>query len=56
MTYFILICQIDAITMLLFKFFQPQWMVNFMRKHHIIAGIYIILGAIGLFSAILHHQ
>lgn len=55
MYYFIFVCQIDAISMLLYKFFQLDCVTKFFQKHRIISLIYLILGAIGLFSAIFHY-
>lgn len=52
MQYFMIICKVIAISMILFKWFQPKIISDFLKNHHLIAGTYLILGSIGLFSAI----
>ena len=54
----ILVCQLCAISMILLHFFSGfDWAIkvfDFMKRHKVIATIYIVCAAIGLFVALAH--
>ena len=51
------ICQITAISALLFQFFLPSTKIgekfwDFMRNHKVIGIVYVIMTAVGLFGTL----